>query len=755
VASDVAPWRRGSTQGPLIFQVLLTARNPDDDLLGDEGEVVLEEWALEFGPEPEVSPGREPAPPRRQAAQMDTHAVYKRLVIFHRSLHSYVRILPAFRVFRTLKRNPDVPYNIVHRIVASATMAQDRSTGSFRFGAVETPKGTFQASVTYRSCSILPELERSQLATLSSGTSIIPDYIMAPPQHSGQSPSAALRRCVTMPLESSQGRGASKELGGRVQSVPRSERGWRDGAAGPEGALSAARPPQRCAPGKQSALEPSPRSALHPPPSQPSSDPSSGAGGSPSCGWPHPGPAPGPERKDAVDQQAGFQPRALGQQPSASVKGIKLTQGGISAAAIGGRMEPQGPIAGDGSHRPERHNADGAPRSIGWPSAGELGSERRQPGEGAVAAAHSNPVSIPRGNMPRNSSLSQLTCQITEAWKGAGAAAMGGEQQHGVSGRDALSAPSRNFMAPFGAPKPEDAAPQGRSGGDGGHRTKEAGTVGVDAGTSLESASSAASQCGMSCSPQLPFAFTPSSQSSSLLHRAGAALMEAHNLARETRRACVAGAGGPAGMSTSPYYQPQPSAPSSSDGSSNNTAAGVSCRDVSDLALIRRSSWSARSFLQDPQLPWEGSSSPSTNTMDVSQNTLTGTSAVQHSPALGGTPSPGNTHFAEQEKGFMLDADLSLEPEEEEDALPFALEDYQPDAPLGDADAGTAFRQDGAASFSDAAVGALARMLQEAPSLRSGCVSDHGERAAPDLDALLGDIEGLRYRLSMMQQGSG
>ena len=53
-----------------------------------------------------------------------------------------------------------------------------------------------------------------------------------------------------------------------------------------------------------------------------------------------------------------------------------------------------------------------------------------------------------------------------------------------------------------------------------------------DTAVSSATLSSAASPAGMSCSPQLPFAFTPSSLSCSLLHKTGAALMEAHTLGR-------------------------------------------------------------------------------------------------------------------------------------------------------------------------------------------------------------------------------
>lgn len=84
----------------------------------------------------------------------------------------------------------------------------------------------------------------------------------------------------------------------------------------------------------------------------------------------------------------------------------------------------------------------------------------------------------------------------------------------------------------------------------------------------------------MSCSPQLPFALTPASTSHSLLQRSGEKLLGGHS------------------------YRQDSHFDSSADPAAANLVIG---RDVSDLALIRRSSWSAKSFLHS-ELHWLGQS---------------------------------------------------------------------------------------------------------------------------------------------------
>lgn len=107
---------------------------------------------------------------------------------------------------------------------------------------------------------------------------------------------------------------------------------------------------------------------------------------------------------------------------------------------------------------------------------------------------------------------------------------------------------------------------------------------------------SSASHFQMSCSPQLPFAFTPASVSHSLMQKAGGELMAARAK----------------GRFTSPGDQVVPGM--------------VMGRDVSDLALIRRSSWSTKSFSQS-ELPWLGPSAYSFSPSPSTDPCIVGTSA--------------------------------------------------------------------------------------------------------------------------------
>ena len=66
------------------------------------GETLLERWTLQFWPGSFVPAAKQHAS-RSAQARLETSAVYKRLVIMLRSLFSYVRALPAYRLFRAWK----------------------------------------------------------------------------------------------------------------------------------------------------------------------------------------------------------------------------------------------------------------------------------------------------------------------------------------------------------------------------------------------------------------------------------------------------------------------------------------------------------------------------------------------------------------------------------------------------------------------------------------------------------------------------
>lgn len=70
---------------------------------------MLERWTLQFAAG--AAPAKQQSS-RAAAARLETSAVYKRLVIMLRSLFSYVRALPAYRLYRSWKvrcrdSNPD------------------------------------------------------------------------------------------------------------------------------------------------------------------------------------------------------------------------------------------------------------------------------------------------------------------------------------------------------------------------------------------------------------------------------------------------------------------------------------------------------------------------------------------------------------------------------------------------------------------------------------------------------------------------
>jgi hypothetical protein len=66
------------------------------------GETLLERWTLQFWPGSFV-PAAKQHNSRSAQARLETSAVYKRLVIMLRSLFSYVRALPAYRLYRAWK----------------------------------------------------------------------------------------------------------------------------------------------------------------------------------------------------------------------------------------------------------------------------------------------------------------------------------------------------------------------------------------------------------------------------------------------------------------------------------------------------------------------------------------------------------------------------------------------------------------------------------------------------------------------------
>lgn len=120
-------------------------------------EVILERWRIELGPS--AAP-----PPPDLSALLPT--VYKKSIVLFRSLYTYARFLPAWRIAKrsgTMQTNPAL--KIKYRIRAAVPeddspdpdglslalhAGSGKVTESYSFGTIESPAGPFSVQVTYR-----------------------------------------------------------------------------------------------------------------------------------------------------------------------------------------------------------------------------------------------------------------------------------------------------------------------------------------------------------------------------------------------------------------------------------------------------------------------------------------------------------------------------------------------------------------------------------------------------------------------------
>ncbi|KAF3917759.1 hypothetical protein ABW20_dc0102213 [Dactylellina cionopaga] len=119
--------------------------------LNSKKEVVLERWRVDLSP-----PTGEQAP--------ELAVVYKKSIVLFRSLYSYARLLPSWKLQKRLAKGNKSSLRICCRIVNGDTTPipqpdpleialiprETNVINSFQFGAVESPAGTFSVRVDYR-----------------------------------------------------------------------------------------------------------------------------------------------------------------------------------------------------------------------------------------------------------------------------------------------------------------------------------------------------------------------------------------------------------------------------------------------------------------------------------------------------------------------------------------------------------------------------------------------------------------------------
>ncbi|KAI7836686.1 hypothetical protein COHA_009462 [Chlorella ohadii] len=131
----------------------------------------LERWRREAG-----------LPLVLELARLSPSTVYKRLVITLRSLYTYLRLLPAYRMYRACKRQRGANFTLGYRLHSTlpgraAGASSARRLQSFRFGGVDTPYGQFRISVDYQPASTVTILE--QTTSPPPLPQIIADYLGA------------------------------------------------------------------------------------------------------------------------------------------------------------------------------------------------------------------------------------------------------------------------------------------------------------------------------------------------------------------------------------------------------------------------------------------------------------------------------------------------------------------------------------------------------------------------------------------------
>ncbi|KAJ3215553.1 autophagy protein 13 [Dinochytrium kinnereticum] len=113
--------------------------------------VLLETWQLSM-----AHPIPVPAP--------EVPVMYKKMVMFFRSLYSFTRLLPAYRLFRKLRKSKGGPLKIGYRLSTGRVISPDeagldqlhltsdmrRWVSEYRFENVDTMLGTFNLHVAYR-----------------------------------------------------------------------------------------------------------------------------------------------------------------------------------------------------------------------------------------------------------------------------------------------------------------------------------------------------------------------------------------------------------------------------------------------------------------------------------------------------------------------------------------------------------------------------------------------------------------------------
>ncbi|KAG1369785.1 autophagy-related protein 13b [Cocos nucifera] len=208
-------WRQSNLE-PLVVDVLLVRRSstmdvtrlspggcllrnpsgkdrfpmsPRQDELGTRSEKIIERWIVQYESRKNSSCGKEMYLGSRKSSSVSSHSseiptlykkTYKRTIVMLRSLYLFVRLLPAYKLFRELNSSGRIhPLSLSHRInffIDPFTRVEDAEMNQFSFVPIDTPCGRLCLCVSY-----LPTLEDvSSEPSTPLSTQFIMDYVGSP-----------------------------------------------------------------------------------------------------------------------------------------------------------------------------------------------------------------------------------------------------------------------------------------------------------------------------------------------------------------------------------------------------------------------------------------------------------------------------------------------------------------------------------------------------------------------------------------------
>eukprot|EP00884_Botryococcus_braunii_P010394 jgi/Botrbrau1/19356/Bobra.0628s0001.1 len=179
------PWKRDCSS-PLVIEIFLlpwvgtkptAAEVPPDGANGSGtgGRSLLERWVIHFEP----SETRE-TDSKGHSASYQMKEIYKRLVIVMRSLYSYLRILPAHRLYRAYQRNSVHSFSLQYRVsrgdpATAMEKLPSHRMKNFAFKEIDVQHGKLRMAVDYRTSLQMNFLE--QTTAPLARPQIIADYI--------------------------------------------------------------------------------------------------------------------------------------------------------------------------------------------------------------------------------------------------------------------------------------------------------------------------------------------------------------------------------------------------------------------------------------------------------------------------------------------------------------------------------------------------------------------------------------------------